>query len=385
MIRDISISKKYNTDKIRICCWWIINIILIGTAIFIRYTIISNLALMLLYILSWKNFSNQDKRDSIIFCLWLVLLCGYSIILENNISYIIRFTLIILFIGMAYFIKLPSKAICQALAIVSLIYCVALIIGELYLFLFFDNSLLPTLRHEVISHNIGDIYPKYGSFYAIQLVGTAALPFIFMLSFVCNLFKSKILIKRLLLLLGVIIAGNFGFIVAIAIFLVLFYFPTKLSLRKWLNRLAIILLCFIAISRPAYNFVCDTLEKKKDVSNATRIEQASILIDDMTENWGTTIMGKGLGNTVDKVGKFRDYRDNQYFELQSLYFLNQLGIIPFVLFFFWNLYLTFKYIPLWRFKLVYLCYVIYAVTNPYIFNTNQIVVVITLISLSKVK
>ncbi len=385
MSRDVSVSKKINTDIIRIYCWWIINIILVGTAIFIKYTIVSNLALMLLYVLSWKIFSSQDKRNSIMFCLGLLLLCGYSIILENNISYIIRFTLIMLFIGMAYFIKLPSKAICQALAMISLIYCVALIIGELYLVLFFDNSFLPTLRYEMRSQNLGDIYPKYGSIYAIQLVGTAALPFVFMLSFVCNLFKSKILIKRLLLLLGVIIAGNFGFIVAIAIFLVLVYFPTKLSVRKWFNRLVIILLCLIAISRPAYNFVFDALEEKKDVSNATRIEQASVLIEDMVENLGTTILGKGLGNTVDKVGKFRDYRDNQYFELQSLYFLNQLGIIPFVLFILWNLYFTFKYIPLGRFKLVYLCYVIYAMTNPYIFNTNQIVVIITLVSLSQVK
>ncbi len=374
-------SFSFSSTKVKDVCWWAINIILVGTAVLIKFTILSNVALLALFILSWKIFTQKEKRMSIYFCIGLLLFSSYSIVNGNNISLIIRFALIVLFLGLAYFIKLSKKVICNALITTSLVYCCLLLAGEIYLLFFFNKSFLPTLRYEIISLGIGDIYPKYGSFYAIQLVGTAALPFIFMLSFVYRLFYSKILVKRALLLLGIIIAGNFGFLVAISVFLFTLCFPIRLTIRRWFNYFVISCIGVVILLPIATDFIYKTIEQKKEVSNAIRVEQATFLIEDFTETPISTLFGKGLGNTIDIKGHFRDYRNNQYFELQSLYFLNQLGIIPFIVFILWNLYLTYKYIPIGRFKLVYLCYVIYAITNPYIFNTNQIVVIISLVSL----
>ncbi len=85
-----------------------------------------------------------------------------------------------------------------------------------------------------------------------------------------------------------------------------------------------------------------------------------------------------MGCTLNKQSSTRDYRESTYFEMQPLYFLDQLGIILFIFFIFLNLYLTiinFKYNLI---LLIYFCYIIYSFTNPYILDTNHFVVIIIL-------
>lgn len=369
--------------NIIVLCWWIINIILVWTAILKPLTFLSNIAVFALSLYAWNNMQATEKKILQIIILIIAGLCGYSLIIQNQPSNIIRFALIIYFICIVYYIKLPKNLIEKGLKWTAIPYCVLLILFEIYLILFFDTSALPTLRYNTISNGIGDIYPKYGFFYAIQLVGTAAIPFIFMLSLVDqHFFKSHRIVCRLLLLSGAIIAGNFGYIVAIVFFIAVLNLRKKIPYRKWFTRFVIVGLSIIIIGPSLVKFIDDVWESKKEESNATRLDQANVLIEDMSDSFQTILFGKGLGNQINKKTKFRDYSDFQYFELQTLYFLNQMGIVPFVVFILFNCWATFKFIKYDNFKLLYLAYITYSVTNPYILNTNQIVVIITLVSLS---
>lgn len=369
--------------QIQKVCWWTINIILVWTAVLVKITVLSNIAVLCLICISWKFSSPEQRRSILGFCLFILFLSAFSLVLENKINLIFRFSIVVLFIGLSYFIKIPKDIIFKAISVPALAYSMLLIIGEFFCLFFLDDEARSALRQFVLNNEIGDIYPKYGNFVAIQLVGSAALPFAFMLSLGFNIFKRFPNLKRLLLLSGVVIAGNFAYLVAIFVYICFNYFISKYSLKKWFFRFATFSILFLALMPFIVNFVTKTLEEKKDESNAIRIEQATVLLTDLSDNGLSFIMGRGLGNTVEIVGKFRDYRGAVYYELQSLYILNQLGVLPFLFFILWNLVLTLKYIPLPRCQMIYLCYVIYAVTNPYIFNTNQIVVIITLVNLSR--
>ena len=83
---------------------------------------------------------------------------------------------------------------------------------------------------------------------------------------------------------------------------------------------------------------------------------------------------------MDVTTHFRSYVGATYYELQVLYILNQLGVIPILLFILVNILFVFKYMPDTKIKMVYAGYILYAITNPYIIDTNQVVVIITLLS-----
>lgn len=56
-------------------------------------------------------------------------------------------------------------------------------------------------------------------------------------------------------------------------------------------------------------------------SNAVRKDQAEVLFS------GNIITGNGVGNTITAKTKYRDYSGPDYFEVQTLYVINQIGII----------------------------------------------------------
>ena len=145
------------------------------------------------------------------------------------------------------------------------------------------------------------------------------------------------------------------------------------------KRLFIACVILLTIGGGFFSYINIVLEEKKDESNAIRVEQATLLLEDLNETPVTLLMGKGLGNTVDVTTHFRSYVGATYYELQVLYILNQLGIIPFLIFILVNILFVFKYMPNMKIKIVYASYILYAITNPYIMDTNQVVVIIALL------
>lgn len=310
-----------------------------------------------------------------------MLLGSYSIIMQNDVSLIIRFSLILFFVINAYYINsayLPTNLF-RYIFVISFPVCLSLIIFEVLLFSYFDDATISFFRHQALNRKMGDIYFS-NFYYKIQLKGLAILPFIYMLSYVVDIFPySYKQFFRFIYLLAILIAGNFAYMLAILFFHSLFYFTGIAKSKVFFRRICLYLVVALCVAIAFVPYALNVLEEKKDFSNALRIEQASLLIENMGENVVTFVCGQGLGNTLDKVTSFRDYREDIYYELQVLYFLNQLGTFPFLLFLIGNIVLVYKFMPSTKVKVVYLSYVFYAVTNPYIMDTTQVFVIIMLL------
>ena len=85
------------------------------------------------------------------------------------------------------------------------------------------------------------------------------------------------------------------------------------------KRLFIGLVILFTIGGGIISYIDAVFEEKKDESNAMRIEQAILLLEDLSRNPITLLGGAGLGNTVDVTTHFRSYVGATYYELQVLY------------------------------------------------------------------
>lgn len=362
-------------------CWVFIVICLVWQIIFSKISILSNVALGIIVMMNiFHSKYNTKVLLSIILSVAFLFCC--SILLSNIVALAIRFTIIIFFLLCAYMTNINVKPCIKILYYVTFPFVLALLCYELILLI------LPGLPiHELIAYYIkfvmkaGSIFPAYGFMYKIQLKGAAIIPFVYMLSYIIDVFPVKYKqLLRVMYLMGIIISGNFAYLVSIFTFHLINPFLGKQKKSYFYKRYfaySLILICSFSF---IISFVSKTLEDKKEISNATRFDQANVLFSDMMESPLTFFMGKGLGNTVDVVTSFRDYTGATYYELQSLYFLNQMGVIPFTLFILANICFVLKFIKNNHLKLLYCAYIIYAVTNPYILDTTQVVVIITLIS-----
>lgn len=209
-----------NSSFIIYICWWVINTLLVFTAFLKSYTFLSNIAIGMIVFISYKSFNIKQKKFMTIYGLVLSLLGSISMVWQNEGDNIIRFVLILFFLGVSYFIKIPVRHLLIPLKITSLVLSIILIIGEIYFKFISEPMIITSIRHLLLEKGIGDLYSKYGLFYAIQIVGTASLPFIYMLSFVeDDLYVKWKSLSRLIVLSGIIIAGNLGFLFALTFFL----------------------------------------------------------------------------------------------------------------------------------------------------------------------
>jgi hypothetical protein len=303
----------------------------------------------------------------------------YALFLQNSFGLIFRFFLIVFFISLAYFIVLPKKAI-NIFLWLNVIQAILIIALALYIAVFLTPKESLAIRFFFMDREWGDVYSYNGWFYKIQLKGNGLLPVAFFVTFFYEC-RYRIFIRGMLLI-GCIFAGNFAFYIAISFFS-LFYF-LKSNNAEELMRKVIFLLTFIALfSYPVYEYyIKGVMEQKSEGSLGTRVDQVAILMSSLRETPGTMLFGQGLGKTIEKTTYSRDYRGNVYFELQAVYLLTQIGVLGFVLFICYHLrmvWVTYQYSFL---ILIYLSYVIYAITNPYIFDSTHIAVILLLNSLN---
>ena len=359
--------------------WSIIIFFLVWQVFLAPYTIISNLALTCLYICNYRKLSPKERKIELALLCGIFCLIGYSFIMQNEISLIFRFALILFFVLGAYLIRLNYKICLKRLFQVSFLLCLFLIMAEIFLFLF-GEEYAKMIRNYVQDKGIGDV-DFYGFYYKVQIKGNAIIPFIYMLSYAIELFPLKCkTFFRIIYLSAIFIAGNFAYLLAVVAFHCVVYFCNIKSYKMLYKRLFIGLVILFTIGGGIISYIDAVFEEKKDESNAMRIEQAILLLEDLSRNPITLLGGAGLGNTVDVTTHFRSYVGATYYELQVLYILNQLGLVSFLVFILVNILFVFKYMPDTKIKMVYAGYILYAVTNPYIIDTNQVVVIITLLS-----
>jgi hypothetical protein len=347
-----------------------------------------------------KNFWESDKKIKCLFILniiCLTILLVYSIVGEHNSgSLAIRFYSIFVLLLSAFF--LPPKKIYVTIFIALAVLQSVLLIGlETYIVLLRDPEFSGYIRGRVMELGLGDIYTFNQYFYRIQIKGNPILPIAFLVSlFAIQSTRLKISAAALLFV-GTIVAGNFAFILAIVFFFgmysVILFFSNKTvsdyvknlfnSRKRMIMLVGTLLLVFILAASVLFPYLKELFLLKMQVSIPARFDQVNHLIDSLTETPVTLLFGQGLGNVINVISDFRDYRNNYYYELQTIYILNQVGILYFLLFLLTKIIFVIKF---WKNKytyLIYLSYLVYAFTNPYLFDTTNIVVLIVLSSLSK--
>lgn len=349
-----------------------------------RYNIILNLSVVLIVILNLFFFPSDKTKDKTLVILQFfglgVIFCSlvYSIFIGNEIKLIFRFFIINVALIVSYSVSIKNIykyvfffTVLQSLVILSMS------ISFTYLFGLGYEKYLAT-RFFFWSQKWGDIYPYHGLFYKIQIKGNALLPFAFMLSFLPEVKLKRKLLIQFVLLGGIIIAGNFAFLIAVVLFYVLLTIINLFNFKSQSKGVFVILLCFL-LSFPAYNFATSVIAEKQDVSLAIRSEQSAILLGDTFETVSSFIFGKGLGNTLNVVTPLRDYTGDVYFELQTLYFFNQLGLLFGGILLLLHVVITFI---LWNKKvivlLIYAMYILYAFTNPYFLDSYHFVIILIL-------
>lgn len=315
---------------------------------------------------------------------------------DNSVSLAIRFYVILILLLSAFFLP-PQKIYVTIFIGLAVLHSVLLIGFETYIVLLGDPEFSAFIRSKVMEFGFGDVYTFNQYFYRIQIKGNPVLPIALLVSLFAIQSKRLKISAASLLFAGTIVAGNFAFILAIVFFIgmycvILFFSNQKVSaflknLFASRKRIFItagsLLFVLVLVGAIVFPYLKELFILKMQVSIPTRFDQVNHLIVSLIESPITLLFGQGLGNIINVISDYRDYRTYYYFELQTIYIISQVGILYFLVFLFTKITYIVKF---WKNKyiyLIYLSYFVYAFTNPYLFDTTNIVVLIVLSSLSK--
>lgn len=353
---------------------------------FMAFSPLMNICVVLIVLLGFLNhiYAIKDLKKIL---LLVIIPLGFNvvysnIIQSNDFGYSMRFFFILVFLAFAYFIKVEVWAI-RAFIIFNVIQSYVLLGIYIFLALIIGFSNYLPIRFFFLEMGWGDVYSYGGILYKIQIKGNALILFTYMIALEYKLFRFNTFIL-FSLLLGIFISGNFAFLVIAAFYSFYKFVDWKRfkNVNSYLFFVAIIGVVVLIAAPYILQYISNTLAIKEEDSLGTRADQINILLTNWKDSWLSIFMGSGLGNTIEKVTAFRDYRGLIYYELQSLYFFNQLGLIFSFSYFIYNLIVIFQnWIYNYKIIIIYILYLIYAFTNPYLLDTNHFLVIIILNSL----
>ncbi|EGY0316452.1 O146 family O-antigen polymerase [Escherichia coli] len=360
----------------------------------LKYSSIMNVS-CLLFLIFVTFFIKRGVFSSGIFLFSLIFLSVhglYSLYSGNDPVLISRFYIILVLIIVSYYAAIKSISYINIFIFLAVTQAFVIIGLEAFMFLNFRFSDYSAIRNYFIDNQFGDIYTYNGFFYHIQIKGNALLLFSYMISFyLYNKTNNKLyLLSSMFLALAVLFCGNLAFYITFLIHAFIFLFLRKArTYNQLLLKVFIFLITFgVFISYSGMEYLVKAYELKFQGANfssmGTRFDQFNVLIDDLFENVLTALVGQGLGNIINVQTAVRNYSDYIYYELQAVYFLNQLGVLLFLLFVIINVILTLKFIKPIELRIVYMLYILYALVNPYMLDTNHVVVVFILVSLSSI-
>ena len=304
----------------------------------------------------------------VIYYLLIFILICRSLFLGISASRVIRFGVILLVIPLTCIIRDNHFALKRDIF-------VALAIAKSIILIFFGLIIVyqgdfAHMRNWANHFDLGDIYFLNRFIPKVQVHGNALLVITFFLDYMS---VKKITWKNFIILAGVLVAGNFAFMLALiafvawrgAIYALHFIHTNKHGKQITLAALAICLVVMIP-------YISSKVIETATLSNAVRIDQIMILLH------ANPIIGDGLGCWVSAATDYVTYEGNMYFEMQTLYIYKQIGIIALVLFY------AITLMPIKsagkKCFVIYLIYLFYSFWNPYCFDTTQMFTIILLIN-----
>ena len=215
-------------------------------------------------------------------------------------------------------------------------------------------------------NGFGDIYLLSRWNAKVQVHGNALLLVAFIVDYTR---KKRFTLQNGVVLTGILAAGNFAFILGLGAFFAWQGYAWIRKKKVSRRTVAAILLCGLLLGAP---YVASKIAQKAEVSNKTRIEQAQVLLN------ANPFIGEGLGNYIEAQTPTRDYDGDLYFELQTLYIYNQVGLLGLALSYCLTVW------PLWckgRDRvLLCLIYLVYSFWNPYCWDMTHIITLLILMN-----
>lgn len=359
----------------------IVSLIMWGAAIFsyffqFPFKSISNLIIPCLgvfLVCRLKDLRFDKKSLFMLICLliWLTFSMAMALANDTGITRIIRFLFILIAIVFCSFIQTDDfKTEIDIFVWLAIGKSLLLIAIALTMVMIGDHSFI---RYWAQTNELGDIYMWVRWAPKVQVQGNALL----LIAFFMEYYKKKrISINLGILLLGVLCAGNFAYILGLGLFIIFLISKEVIPLvrnNSYVVKIVIGLLVMAYVVVMPY--LMTKIEEKAEVSNQTRVDQIEILLD------ANLVIGEGLGNHIVASTSTRDYDGAIYYELQTLYILNQIGIVG-LLFFYTTLFLNLNKRGYEK-VVLYLIYLVYTFWNPYCFDTTQMIATLLIMNMTK--
>lgn len=355
---------------------------------FKAYSFLMNILLFLIFIFGCTHiikkisYNGYIKKSTFVCLGMLILLIFYAILIGNDPTLILRFSIILTLIILAYFIK-PNLKFVKIFLFFEIVQSIFVIGLQIILVSSYDFESYMPIRMFFLENGFGDVYTTGSNWWKIQPLGNALLPFAYFISFLIYTGKFRFFICSLFLI-AILCAGNFAFLMGIIVFKALYFvFIKKWDVVNILTYLSTIIIIFLFSGKYLFNSFLAVIENKSLSSNQIRIDQIKILSNNISENTISIFFGSGLGNLLNYSTIWRDYSNSIYYEMQTFYIINQVGFVFFSLYLLLNFLLSIYTIKLRSLLVVYVSYLVYSFFNPYIFDTNHIVVIILLVSSKK--
>lgn len=334
-----------------------------------------------------KGVYRESIKPFLIFFVLLISASIYSIYQGNEITLNIRFFIILLLINLIPILKFEEVSFIKIFNIIFIIQALVVIGLGIVLPIIFDIDNYLVLRHVVINNGWGDIYTYNGLVYKIQIIGNALLPFAFFVNFFLYKQGKSKRIYLIIYLIAIAFCGNLAFYLFTALFLILYYALENRVKFKISPKFYLYSILFGGFFVVFLVYVVETIHMKStgDVSSiGTRFDQASVLLSDMSGSINLLLFGNGLGHTLSIKTMSRDYTGDIYFELQFLYILNQIGFMGMTAFIYLHIKIISPVLKNIKILLIYVCYIGYAMINPYMFDSNHGIALIVLMSLASI-
>lgn len=293
----------------------------------------------------------------------------YSIIIGGSIADSLRFFTIIIFTLLAFFYKssivknkyiLLIPFILQGLFITSL---------SFYLTLSYDEGLVATIRQYFLSTDYGDVYSN-GYYYKVQVIGNALIPLVF---YIClsNFNKKLYKYSAGFMAIAVFICGNLSYIITASLAILLFLPKGK----KYVNVIGIIIVsaCIYFFYDPIVAKFIQPLSIDGGSSMDLRFIQINHIYHKMFNSSENILFGYGLGASLGG-----EYALAKYIELQSLYFVYQIGLVGILIYLSTIWILMIKFLSKEGIK-IFLLYIMGSILNPYLFDSNQILATLIIV------
>lgn len=303
------------------------------------------------------------------FMIYMTIYFAYSLFIGISIGRVVRFYLILSMIPLCFLmVKENFRVEYEIFEWFSILKSILLISIALILFSV-RNDFMP-FRIWAGNNNLGDIYVVYGFIPRVQQYGNALLVMGFIISYIKN---NGWNLKSVTIFLGVLVAGNFSFILSLALFF-LYRYLIGFNLRRIKKKKVIFLFFLIMIGSVFLCYAGSEMNRKKDTGNKLKIIQAKILMDT------NLLIGNGLGQIVPENEQLNREPDAIYYELQTMYIFYQIGFIGLGMFMILTLMLAYKHGK--TVFVLYLIYLVYSFFNPYCFDTTQMIAILLLVNLN---